>query len=148
MDELTTSALKECAKLALTPATVFGAGGGLIRAIRRRGSWKQVVTEMLGGVVVANVLFPVAEAYLPPAWHYTAFFLVGWGGIEMVGWAYTSAAEFVRLWALRRAGLTVEELERLRHSDSEHNSTPTTQSGTPAADTPSHELKQENEDIR
>lgn len=116
MDEFIT-ALKECGKLALTPATVFGAGGGLIRAIRRRGSWKQVTTEMLGGVFVANMLFPVVATHLPPAWHYTAFFLVGWGGIEMVGWAYTSAAEFVRLWALRKAGLTVDELERLRHSD-------------------------------
>ena len=116
MDDLIT-ALKECGKLALTPATVFGAGGGLIRAIRRRGSWKQISTEMLGGVFVANMLFPVVEAHLPAAWHYTAFFLVGWGGIEMVGWAYTSSAEFIRLWALRKAGLTVDELERLRRSD-------------------------------
>lgn len=110
-------ACKEILAYILTPATFFGAGGGLVRAMRRRGDVKQIAAEMAGGILVANMVFPIVAEHLPKPWHYTVFFLVGWGGIEMVGWAYQSAVEFLRLWALRRAGLTVEDLDHLRHSD-------------------------------
>ena len=72
----------------LLPATLYGAGGAVFRAIRKGRCWKQVVFEAGGGVLVANMLGPVIAGHAPEQWQYTLYFLVGWGGLEGVGRLY------------------------------------------------------------
>lgn len=75
----------------LMPATLYGAGGGIIKAIRHGKNWKQVILEGTGGVVAANVVGPFIASNSPETWHYTLYFFVGWGGLELVGRIYEAA---------------------------------------------------------
>lgn len=76
----------------LLPATFWGAAGALTRSIRLRKSWKLWFFEMLGGVVTANMVCPLIQSETPEKWHYTLFFLVGWGGLELIGRLYEVSA--------------------------------------------------------
>lgn len=78
------------------PATLLGAAGGIMGAVKRRKSWKQIIFEGAGGMILSNVVYPLVAEYAPPEWHYSLFFLVGWGGVQGVGHFYevvTSALE-------------------------------------------------------
>lgn len=72
----------------LMPATIYGAGGAIINAARSGKNWKQVCFEGAGGVVAANMVGPLITAHSPETWHYTLYFFVGWGGLELVGRIY------------------------------------------------------------
>lgn len=76
----------------LLPATFWGAAGALTRSIRTRKNWKHWFFEMLGGVLSANMVMPLVVEYAATRWHYTLFFLVGWGGLELMGRLYESLA--------------------------------------------------------
>lgn len=76
----------------LLPATIFGAGGAAVRAMRNGKGLKQVLAETAGGVLVSNMLGPVIAEHTPTHWHYTLFFLAGFGGLEFVGRIYEAAA--------------------------------------------------------
>ena len=76
----------------LLPATFWGAAGALTRSIKLRKSWKLWVFEMLGGVLTANMVCPLIAEYVDDKWHYTLFFLVGWGGLELIGRLYEASA--------------------------------------------------------
>ena len=73
------------------PATLYGAGGALINARRSGKSIPQTIAEAVGGAVTANVVMPLVQDFAPERWHYTLFFLVGWGGLEAVGRLYGAA---------------------------------------------------------
>lgn len=81
-------ALEAFVSWTLFPATLFGAGGAFMRSRRRGQSLPQTITAALGGAVIANVTMPLAHQYSPEEWHYTLFFFVGWGGLELVGLVY------------------------------------------------------------
>lgn len=76
----------------LLPATFWGAAGALTRSIKLRKSWKLWVFEMLGGVLTANMVYPLIAEHVDDEWHYTLFFLVGWGGLELIGRLYEASA--------------------------------------------------------
>lgn len=76
----------------LFPATFWGAAGALTRSIRTRKNWKLWVTEMLGGVLTANMVCPLIVEHVDDKWHHTLFFLVGWGGLELIGRLYEASA--------------------------------------------------------
>lgn len=76
----------------LLPATFWGAAGALTRSIKLRKSWKLWVTEMLGGMLTANMVYPLIAEHVDVKWHYTLFFLVGWGGLELIGRLYEVSA--------------------------------------------------------
>ena len=75
----------------LLPTTLFGAGGAIVHAIRKGRNLKQVVFEGGGGVIIVNALGPVITKNAPEQWHYTLYFLVGWGGLEAFGRLYKTA---------------------------------------------------------
>ncbi|MDL2267192.1 hypothetical protein LJC46_04295 [Desulfovibrio sp. OttesenSCG-928-G15] len=61
---------------------------------RRKGRpIRQTIVSVFGGVITTNMLSPIVYANSPEAWHYTLFFLVGWGGLELVDRLYESAAQ-------------------------------------------------------
>lgn len=75
----------------LLPATLFGAGGAAICAMRKGKCRRQVVLEGVGGILIANMAGPLITLHAPEQWHYTLYFLVGWGGLEGVGRLYEAA---------------------------------------------------------
>ena len=72
----------------LLPASLYGAGGALMHATRKGRTLGQALIEVVGGVATANMVCPLIQAETPEKWHYTLFFLVGWGGLELVGRLY------------------------------------------------------------
>ena len=89
----------------LLPATLYGAGGALLRAGRRKDkSARQTVAEVFGGAVIANVVCPLVQDVTPEKWHYTLFFLVGWGGLELIGRAYEALAQGLESRIRRQVG--------------------------------------------
>ena len=79
--------------LLLLPATLYGAGGALMHARRRGKPIRQSFVEVIGGSFTAHMLTPVVVSYVPDVWHSVVFFLVGWGGLELVGRVYEAAAK-------------------------------------------------------
>lgn len=76
---------------ALLPATVYGAGGAFIQARRNKRPARQTLLEVIGGVITANMLSPLVQDATPEKLHFTLFFLVGWGGLELVSRLYEVA---------------------------------------------------------
>ena len=86
------------------PATVYGAGGAMLRAARTGRSWKQIALETLGGVTVANMVGPLLSVHAPEHWHGTLYFLAGWGGLELVAWGYELAVKIAEVRIQKRLG--------------------------------------------
>ncbi|GAB1254774.1 hypothetical protein [Desulfovibrio falkowii] len=80
--------LERILQFVLLPASLFGAGGALMHSSRKGRSIGQTFMEVVGGVVTTNMVCPLIQAETPDTWHYTLFFLVGWGGLELVGRLY------------------------------------------------------------
>lgn len=74
--------------VAVLPATILGALGALLRCRRNGKTWLQTGHEVLGGAVVANIATPIVADYIPQSWHGAVLFLIGFGGIALVEWAY------------------------------------------------------------
>lgn len=87
MQEFTTLTDRILAWLFL-PATLYGAGGAVMRAVRKGKTWTQTLFEAGGGILVANMLGPLIKGHTPVNWHYTLYFLAGWGGLEGVSRLY------------------------------------------------------------
>ncbi|WP_302413502.1 hypothetical protein [uncultured Desulfovibrio sp.] len=83
--------LERALQFVLLPASLYGAGGALMHSARKGRSIPQALLEVVGGVVTANMVCPLIQAETPEKWHYTLFFLVGWGGLELVGRIYEAA---------------------------------------------------------
>lgn len=79
----------------LLPATLFGAGGAFMHSRKKGLPLGQKISEVLGGVIIANMAMPLVQAHTPESWHYTAFFLVGWGGVELIDRIYNAALNAV-----------------------------------------------------
>lgn len=88
----------------LVPATLYGAGGAMLRAARTGRSWKQISLETLGGVIVANMVGPLLSVHAPEHWHGTFYFLAGWGGLELVAWGYELAVRIAEVRIQKRLG--------------------------------------------
>ena len=84
--------------------SLYGAGGAMLRATRTGRSWKQIVTETLGGVFVANMIGPLLSEHAHAHWHATLYFIAGWGGLELVAWAYDQAVKTAELRLRSRFG--------------------------------------------
>ena len=80
--------LERILQFILLPASLYGAGGALMHSTRKGRSISQALMEVVGGVVTTNMVCPLIQAETPEKWHYTLFFLVGWGGLELVGRLY------------------------------------------------------------
>lgn len=94
-------------------ATIYGAGGALLNARRKGKSPAQTVSEVLGGALTANIVMPLVQEYAPEKFHYTLFFLVGWGGLELVGRLYEAFAQALEDRIKRR----INQRERSAHND-------------------------------
>jgi|GEM_PF-3640411 len=79
----------------LLPATIYGAGGGILRAFKSGKRGAQIALEGASGAFVAHMCGPLITAYVPEPWQYPCVFLSGWGGLELVSRAYTLATEWV-----------------------------------------------------
>lgn len=90
--------------LLLLPATLYGAGGALMHARRRGKPMRQSFVEVIGGAFTAHMLTPVVIAYVPEVWHSVVFFLVGWGGLELVGRLYEAGATALERRIIRNIG--------------------------------------------
>lgn len=88
----------------LLPATLYGAGGAMLRAARTGRSWKQIGLETLGGVIVANMVGPLLSVHAPEHWHGTFYFLAGWGGLELVAWGYELAVKMAEVRLHKKLG--------------------------------------------
>ncbi|MDY0204643.1 MAG: hypothetical protein RBR49_11050 [Desulfovibrio desulfuricans] len=83
--------LERILQFTLLPASLYGASGALMHSARKGRSIGQTFVEVVGGVVTTNMTCPLIQAEMPEKWHYTLFFLVGWGGLELVGRIYEAA---------------------------------------------------------
>ena len=90
--------------LLLLPATLYGAGGALVHARRKGKPTRQSFVEVIGGAFTAHMLTPVVVAYVPDVWHSVMFFLVGWGGLELVGRLYEATAKALEDRIARKLG--------------------------------------------
>ena len=79
--------------IVLIPATFHGAGGAFMHARRKGKPLRQTAIEVVGGAITANMLCPLVQDLTPDKWHYTLFFLVGWGGLELVSRLYEATAQ-------------------------------------------------------
>ena len=79
--------------LIFVPATLYGGAGALMRRGRGERTFGQVISEVFGGALTAHMLTPVIYANIPPEWQSVSFFLVGWGGLELVGRLYEAVAQ-------------------------------------------------------
>ena len=79
--------------MVLLPATFYGAGGAFMHARRKGKPLSQTALEVVGGSITANMLCPLVQDLAPEKWHYTLFFLVGWGGLELVSRLYEAVAQ-------------------------------------------------------
>lgn len=91
-------------------ASIYGAGGALISARRKGKGLPQTLMEVLGGALTANIVMPLVQEYAPEKFHYTLFFLVGWGGLELVGRLYEAFAQ--ALEDRIRRGVRAKDIER------------------------------------
>ena len=72
---------------------------------RRKGKpVRQSFIEVFGGAFTAHMLTPVVVAYVPDVWHSVCFFLVGWGGLELVGRLYEATAKALEDRIARKLG--------------------------------------------
>lgn len=75
----------------LLPASIYGAGGALLHSARKGKGVMHTIVEALGGVITTNAVCPLIQDATPEKWHYTFFFLAGWGGLELVSRIYEAA---------------------------------------------------------
>lgn len=90
--------------LVLLPATLYGAVGAFMQARRNKKPARQTIIEVIGGTITANMLSPLVQDVTPDRWHYTLFFLVGWGGLELVGRLYEVTAKALEARIARKLG--------------------------------------------
>ena len=90
--------------LLLLPATLYGAGGALMSARRKGKLIRQSFVEVVGGAFTAHMLTPVVVSYVPDVWHSVVFFLVGWGGLELVSRLYEAAATAIETRITKKIG--------------------------------------------
>lgn len=72
----------------LVPASIYGAGGALLHSVRQGRPIWQTLLSVVGGVFTSNMLGPLIREQTPENWHYSLFFLAGWGGLELVAKCY------------------------------------------------------------
>lgn len=88
-----TDFLERALQALLLPASVYGAAGALMHSARKGRTLPHTLFEVVGGLVAANMLGPVVQKNTPEEWWYTLFFLVGWGGMELVSRLYEAAVQ-------------------------------------------------------
>jgi hypothetical protein len=71
---------------------------------RTKSPARQTIIEVIGGTITANMLSPLVQDVTPDRWHYTLFFLVGWGGLELVGRLYEVTAKALEARIARKLG--------------------------------------------
>lgn len=72
----------------LMPATIFGAGGAVIHAVRKGESLRQTLIKGASGIIIAHMIYPIITVHTADIWHYSLYFLTGWGGLELVNRIY------------------------------------------------------------
>lgn len=80
--------LERLLQMLFLPACLYGAGGALLHSARKGRTLPQTAFEVLGGIITANMICPLVQDMTPESWHYTLFFLIGWGGLEVVSRLY------------------------------------------------------------
>ena len=103
MDSIT-ELLDRITALLLLPATLYGAGGALMHARQKGKPIRQSFIEVIGGAFTAHMLTSVIVSYVPDAWHSVCFFLVGWGGLGLVGRLYEAAVKGLESRIARKIG--------------------------------------------
>ncbi len=98
--------------VAVLPATVLGALGAFLRCRRNGKTWLQTGHEVLGGAVVANIATPIVADYIPQSWHGAVLFLIGFGGVAFVEWAYHLCLGGIEQKIRERLGLPKANDER------------------------------------
>lgn len=84
------------------PASIYGAGGALLHSARKGKGVIHTIVEALGGILTANMLCPLIQDATPEKWHYTFFFLAGWGGLELVSRIYEAAVTALESYVRRK----------------------------------------------
>ena len=90
--------------LLLLPATLYGAGGALMSARRKGKPMKQTLVEVIGGAFTANMTGNIIVSNVSSDWQSICFFLVGWGGLELVGRLYEAAATALERRIIKNIG--------------------------------------------
>ena len=103
MDNIT-SLLDRILAVMLLPATLYGAGGAFIRARRTGKPLRQSIVEVIGGAFTANMTAELVVKNVPLEWWPICFFLVGWGGLELVGRLYEALAQALERRIQRKIG--------------------------------------------
>lgn len=104
MDSIT-DLLERLLALAFGSATLYGAGGAFMHARRKGKPLRQTVMKVMGGAITTNMLSPLVQECTPEKWHYTLFFLIGWGGlVELVGRLYEASVGAVENRIRRKIG--------------------------------------------
>ncbi|MDR2056148.1 MAG: hypothetical protein LBQ10_09820 [Desulfovibrio sp.] len=98
------SFLNDVLSVFLLPATLYGAGGALMHAGRKGKSFRQVLFEVLGGVLTTNALAPLIRNYCPDEAQTTLYFLVGWGGLKCVDRIYEAVVAALERRIQRKLG--------------------------------------------
>ncbi len=93
----------------LLPATIYGACGAFLRSRHRGKTFSQTGIEIFGGTVIANVTMPIVQQYAPQSWQWTAFFLVGWGGLYLVEAIYGVALRILNHKIHKHFGIDIEK---------------------------------------
>ncbi len=86
----------------LLPASLYGAGGAIMHSARKGRSPLHACFEAVGGVFTANMVCPLIQDATPEKWHYTLFFLVGWGGLELVSRLYEAGVVALERYVHRK----------------------------------------------
>lgn len=72
---------------------------------RRKGKpLSQSLVEVFSGAFTANMTANVIGTHIPQEWQPICFFLVGWGGLELVGRLYEAAARALERRIMRNIG--------------------------------------------
>ena len=88
----------------LLPATLYGAGGAFISARRAGKPLRHSIVEVFGGAFTANMMADLVAGNVPQEWLPICFFLVGWGGRDLVGRLYEATARALERRIERKIG--------------------------------------------
>lgn len=99
-----TDFLDKLLAVTLGSATLYGAGGAFMHARRKGKPLSQSLVEVISGAFTANMMSNVITSQVPQEWQPICFFLVGWGGLELVGRLYEAAAAAVEKRIGRKLG--------------------------------------------
>lgn len=104
-----TDAIDGFLQILLLPATLIGAGGGMLFAFRCKRDWKERLFAISSGVYMCHIVMPIIAVHVPTEYHYSVLGAVGYGGVELMGFLYMLSLDIIAYFAHRRIGMSHKE---------------------------------------